>query len=411
MELTKTGVLDNTTIVRFSHATSNGAGTESHIECLNKILLQRNNMTVFYLYMPENTEEIRTELIGNGKLIRIPLKYRVFQPSPHVRFLLKAFQKCHSIIPGFSDYIPQHRDAIGINDVSRKLFSENKVDLLINHFAGSKGSLEIMRESTARKIPILVINHFHNKWFNRGPIRKQLRYASLVAGLSNVKMPRYLRSRFVNLSNGIDTDFFNPDLVSESGNQSTKRLLLLPARVVKNKGHMDLLITLLYLKKHGLDCSVVFAGSYDSPDFKSQLDNFINEHRIGNDVLFTGMISKESLRQWYAKSTLMILPTYHDEGLPRVILESQAMGLPPVSYDSGGVSESILQGQTGYYLKKGNRYGMQKSISELLTDDTKRLSMAKNGRKFILNSFSLHSLARRHELTYLKLIHPTIENG
>lgn len=410
MEITKSGMLDNTTIIRFTHATSSSAGTESHIECLNKILLKRNKMTIYYLYMPENPEEIQTQLIGKGKLIRIPMEYIPSPLSSKRNHLSRLYLKCKSYLPGF-EYIPQFRDVIQLHSITGKLLSKSKIDLLVNHFAGSRGSLEIMKEMAARSIPILVINHFHNKWFCRAAVRRQLRYARMAAGLSNVGMPRFLRTRFINLSNGIDTDFFNPELANGSIDQIIKPMLLLPARVVKSKGHIDLLKILYRLKKHGLNCSLVFAGRHDSSEFKTMLDNFIQKHRLENDVLFTGALSPESLRLWYAKSTLMVLPTYHDEGLPRVILESQAMGLPPVCYDSGGVSESILQGQTGYYLKKGDLGGMQKCIAQLLTDEKKRLFMGKNGRKFILNSFSLHTLACRHELTYFRLIHSTIDGN
>jgi hypothetical protein len=66
MEINKSGMLDNTTIIRFTHASSSNAGTEFHIDCLNKILLQRNNMTIYYLYMPEDTAEIQSFFIGKG---------------------------------------------------------------------------------------------------------------------------------------------------------------------------------------------------------------------------------------------------------------------------------------------------------------------------------------------------------
>ncbi len=408
MEIMKSGMLDNTTIIRFTHASSSSAGTEFHIESLNNILLQRNNMTIYYLYMPEDTAEIQTQFIGKGKLIRVPMKYTPSPLSSNRNLLYHFFFKCQSYLPGF-EYIPQFRNVINLHSIMNKIFTESKIDLLINHFAGSRGSLEIMKEIAARNIPILVINHFHNRWFCRAAIKRQLRYASMAAGLSNVGMPRYLRTRFVNLSNGIDTDFFNPELVDESITPGTKPLLLLPARVVKSKGHIDLLKILCNLKKHGLNCSVVFAGRYDSSEYKSLLDSFIKKNHLESNVLFTGALSPLLMRQWYAKSTLMVLPTYHDEGLPRVVLESQAMGLPPVCYDSGGVSESILQGQTGYYLKKGDLGGMQKCIVKLLTDDKKRLFMSKNGRKFVLNSFSLYSLACRHELTYFRLIYSKAE--
>lgn len=411
-KLTKSGILDNTTILRFSHATSSGAGTESHIECLNKIMLLRNNMTILYLYMPDELEQVETRYIGRGRLIHIPMEYKMKPAPQHFIPIRKLIYKCSTIIPGYGNYIPYFREAIDISAIINKMFSEYHVNLVVNHFPGSKDSLILMKETAAKKIPILVMNHFHNSWFNKKPIRKQMQYAQMAAGLSNIKMPRYLRSRFVNLSNGIDTDFFKPEVNVDSYNQdNSKPILLLPARIVKNKGHMDFLKILCYLRNNGFECSATFAGRNDSPEYKAQLDQFIREHHLSDHVFFTGTLSPDLMRNLYAKSTLMVLPTYHDEGLPRVILESQSMELPPVCYDSGGVPESIIQDQTGYYVKKGDISNMQKKILNLLTNKSKRLQMGKNGRKFIINNFSLISLAERHELTYFRLIHSTTDNS
>jgi glycosyltransferase involved in cell wall biosynthesis len=112
----------------------------------------------------------------------------------------------------------------------------------------------------------------------------------------------------------------------------------------------------------------------------------------------------DSLRLWYKKSTLVVLPTYHDEGLPRVLLEAQAMGIPPITYNSGGVSEAILNNQTGFYSKKGDLTFLRKTVAMLITDENKRAQIANNGRKFVSKNFSLNALAERHERTYLRLI-------
>ena len=303
MEIYKSGMLDNTTIVRFTHASSSGAGTESHIECLNKILLQRNKMTIYYLYMPENNAEIQTQFIGKGKLIRVPMKYTLSPLSLNRNLLSRILFKCKSFLPGFED-IPT-LDVVHLHSITEKLFSESKL-IYWSIICRSRG-LEIMKEMTAKNIPVLVINHFHNKWFYRAAIRKQLKYAAMAAGMSNVCMPRYLQNRFFNLSNGIDTDFFNPELVETTKVPFTKPTLLLPARVVKNKGHIDLLKILYHLKKHGLNCSLVFAGRYDSSEFKTQLDNFIQKHHLESDVLFTGILSPERFGSGI-KSTVVFRP-------------------------------------------------------------------------------------------------------
>ena len=80
------------------------------------------------------------------------------------------------------------------------------------------------------------------------------------------------------------------------------------------------------------------------------------------------------------------------------------MGVPPVAYNVGGMSEGILQGKTGYLVPKGNITLFTEKLKELLTNEGKRKQMGENGRKFIVNNFSLQALAVRHEEFYLKIL-------
>jgi glycosyltransferase involved in cell wall biosynthesis len=179
---------------------------------------------------------------------------------------------------------------------------------------------------------------------------------------------------------------------------------LLPARIVPNKGHLDLLQIIKNLKEHDINCLTVFAGKLYDMEYKSSLDTFIRMNNLMDNCIFTGELSQEALRQWYRDSTLTVLPTTHDEGLPRVIIESQSMKVPPVCYNAGGISEAILQNETGYFVKKGDFANLKNHIVELISNTTKRENMGTSGRNFVVNNFSLTAQAIRHEQLYLQLI-------
>ena len=414
------GILDNTTIIRFTHATDSCAGTESHLESLNRALLQRNSMTILFLYMPQNHRDYAPveHTIGRGRLIKIPLQYTSSiksQQHLHLRFPLKVLShKCGYIntrVTGIikyllnkRDYLYLSREAIDISSVSRILFEKHSVHLLVNHFIGGLDSMTIMNEAQAAGIPILVVNHYTNNLLQNRIIKKQLAYADKIAGVSGIEIPRHVRSKFINLSNGIDTELFKPvNDIDQSFFQMKSPILLLPARIVKSKGHSDLLKILIELRSQGLPCSAVFAGQEGSSDFKKKLQKFIHTYDLHQSVHFTDSVDPVTLRNWYAASSLVVLPTYQ-EGLPRVVLEAQAMEKPPLAYNAGGVPEAIIQNETGFYFRKGDRDSLRKKIAELLMNSGKRIQIGKKGRQFILQKFSLSVLAGRHERVYSQII-------
>jgi glycosyltransferase involved in cell wall biosynthesis len=90
--------------------------------------------------------------------------------------------------------------------------------------------------------------------------------------------------------------------------------------------------------------------------------------------------------------------------LPRTLLEAQAMKKPVVAYDSGGIGEALLPGETGFLVPKGSIGDLAKKIALLITDEELRLRMGKLGRELIFRKFSSSSLVDRHERLYLSAL-------
>jgi glycosyltransferase involved in cell wall biosynthesis len=97
-------------------------------------------------------------------------------------------------------------------------------------------------------------------------------------------------------------------------------------------------------------------------------------------------------------------PTYHPEGLGRVIVEAQAMETPVVAYATGGVPDGIETGRTGYLLEQGDIAGMAARIREIVESPSLRTSLANAGRQWAERQFSVAALAERHERFYMQVI-------
>ena len=105
------------------------------------------------------------------------------------------------------------------------------------------------------------------------------------------------------------------------------------------KGQKEVVDIVSILKQKGYDVKVKFAGkNYDCGVEK--LKKYAQEIGVGNAVEFVGYLDKDGLNNFLESSDLFVLPT-KTEGLPRVIIEAMAKGLPCVSTNVSGNSELI----------------------------------------------------------------------
>jgi glycosyltransferase involved in cell wall biosynthesis len=396
---------------------------EQLLEDLDRLLLSRNAMTLVRIYIARdrNRLEERYERIGRGTLVRVPFplpegdSLQLASDYEASAFSLKRALRQNvlynplvwtiltkRLITRWK--IPLRRGQLaGVGAKVADLIDRYSVDLIMLHFFGGSDSDEIVEVARKRRLPFALQNHYSNDRFMHLSIRKHAVLANGVSGVSGVGLPKYLRGRFWNLSDGIDTEFFTPANVKLHSEHS-KLTILLPARVVKPKGHLDLIKAGGMLRDRGLDIRIAFAGRTDSVRFEQELREEIVHRDLSGKVQFLGSLTQEELRDWYAASSVVAFPTYHHEGLGRVIVEAQAMKVPPVAYATGGVPEGMIPGKTGFLLRTGDIRGLADRLEELLRNNEMREQMGEEGRKFVEETFSLDALAKRHEDFYTSVL-------
>lgn len=415
------GSLNGFTLVRFAHAFETGGGMERLLDDLDRSLLMRNAMTIVRMHIaPDRTRlEEKEEAIGKGRLVLVPLPLPESEslqiapdeedqnPSLKERFrdsvLYNPF--VWRILRRFvlSRPIPRRSgQVIGAGTKTEEILSRFDANLVMLHFFGAADADEVVSVCRERGIPFCLQNHYANERFLHLSIRKHAELALAVSGMNGLDVPSYLRRKFTNLADGIDTDFFSEIHAAGDDDASEYPVLLLPARVVKPKGHGDLVRAAVQLRERGLRFKIAFAGRVDSSQFSTELKEQIKESNLKDDVLFLGNLSVKELRRWYAKARIVVFPTYHHEGLGRVIVESQAMCTPVVAYATGGVREGIRHGGTGYLVETGDVDGLSRKLTTLLNDVSLCKEMGAAGRDFVSEHYSLSSLASRHEQFYLR---------
>lgn len=419
------GRLKGLTILRFAHTCGDGGGLERYLLDLNRALGERNQLTTIQVELSYDRHRLaeQTEIYNGCRLIKIPLFAELAPQTTdtaksHNGWLIKLKDRfVEQVLCSWPVYQVFTRNYLKRRQVPRRsgepdgaglkvqeIIKQYKVDLIVLHSSGGADASEIIEQATAARVPVALVYHFSNDRLAGLSLRQQISRIAGVAGVCAVEVPHYLSGRFWNLSDGIDTEFYRPENARPLSRQISAPILLLPARITPSKGQADLLKVAAGLKRRGIRTTVVFAGRVDSPAFENELRQIAIDEELAGDVEFVGQLDPEQLRDWYAAAAVMVFPTRHHEGLGRVSVEAQAMGLPPVVYAIGGTPESILHRKTGFLVPLGDVQGMTNAVETLLRDDSLRAVMSQAGRRFAAEKFSLSALAERHEDYYLKIL-------
>jgi len=387
-----TGCLDGVTLFRFAHMLRKpqAGGVESYLHGLNRKLLERNRMQILQMYLTDVNEglSVQTEHVGRGTIVWMPSLLKA-NPEGDGAGSRPFWKKLMSKLA---------RDFIVCHDYLLSALSDFPIDLAVFHWI-SEDSPIVLDYLRKRTVPFVVFNHFENSRLKRRLIRKQIGGCRGVAGVADIGVPRFVRSGYLNLSDGIDTDFFDPEKARPGGKAYPGPVILLPSRITEGKGHLDAIHVVGRLRRQGMITTLVFAGRLESVRLLDQLRLAIVKEGIQENVVFAGELSQEDLRDWYAGSDLVILPS-RTEGLARVLLESQAMCTPVVAYSVGGTPCAIRDGVTGTLVPRLDISRFTRAVATLLHDPDKRVAMGRDSRHWIVSGFSLEALAARHEAFY-----------
>ena len=101
-----------------------------------------------------------------------------------------------------------------------------------------------------------------------------------------------------------------------------------------------------------------------------------------------------------------VLPSLYKEGLPNVLLESVSMGVPVVSSNIGGVSEIVIEGETGYMVEPGDKSSLASAIDKIWANQDIYNVMRINARKLITDKFNKAAQFERF-VSHFQALEPT----
>jgi glycosyltransferase involved in cell wall biosynthesis len=153
-------------------------------------------------------------------------------------------------------------------------------------------------------------------------------------------------------------------------------------RLVQRKGQAILLEALASLRSR-VDATVTLAGSGPAEDSLRQLAERLG---VADSVTFAGPVGQDELPLLLARHDVFCLPSFA-EGVPVVLMEAMAVGLPVVSTQIAGVPELVTDGSTGLLVPPGRADALACALLALATDEELVQKLAAAGRLVVEQRF------------------------
>ncbi len=131
-----------------------------------------------------------------------------------------------------------------------------------------------------------------------------------------------------------------------------------------------------------------------------QLKQQVQEYQLEDYVIFYGSLSQEDIKARFEQADVFIMPgRYDSEGRAEtqglVIQEAQAMELPVVVSDVGGMKYGLLLNESGLVIPEGKITAFSKAIESLLYNLELKTSMGIKGRRYVVEHYDTQVLANR----------------
>ncbi len=182
--------------------------------------------------------------------------------------------------------------------------------------------------------------------------------------------------------------------------------VLTVGRLVEKKGHEYALKAVAKLSGKGYDIEYIIAG--DGP-LRESLEVLAAQLGISDRVVFTGPVDRDEVVGLYERAHLFLLPSItaadgDKEGIPVVLMEALAVGLPALASDHSGIREIIIDGETGLLAPERNSDALAERLQYLADNPHLWPTMGRCGSRYVQANYDINILNNKLVAIYQGLI-------
>lgn len=195
---------------------------------------------------------------------------------------------------------------------------------------------------------------------------------------------------------GVDTSQFT--LVERQEKDNKNLVIVMLGRLLRQKGIFEFIEVAHRIRQHWPEVRFLWAGEEDPVHPDSIRAEWLHGQK---EIEYLGRLS--DVVSLLNDADLLLFPSSYREGVPRVVLEASATGLPTVGFDVPGVREAVRDGQTGYLVPFKDVDALIERVTSLMKDKTLRLQMGNSAREMVEKNFDQRNILEQYIKLYRDL--------
>ncbi|MBI4551365.1 MAG: glycosyltransferase family 4 protein [Candidatus Latescibacteria bacterium] len=288
---------------------------------------------------------------------------------------------------------------LAVGAIARLLSNGQPVAHVHGHFASLPTEVT-MGVAAFLDVPFSFTAHAKDIYVDANALREKMRAARFVVTCSDYNA-RYLRAlcpeahqeHVVVVRCGVPIE----EIEWAAPRSSPRPLILSVGRLVEKKAHRYLIEACGLLKDEGLAFQCLIIG--DGP-LRGVLAAEITRRHLHDCVTLHGGVPYRQVTEFYRRATMFVLPSLitdkgDREGLPVVLIEAMAFGVPVISSPTSGIPELVVDNETGLLVPPADAQALARAMVKEIRDESLRHRLSAGGRAKVEAEFDLEQNAAK----------------
>ena len=317
------------------------------------------------------------------EIIYVLLKL-VLKPVRLFKALVITFSTLRPGLKGFILQMAYFLEAMVLADRLQR----DGIEHIHNHLGDNSGTVTLIA-SKLSNIPYSISIHgphifFDGMYWSLNEKTKHSKFIACIGYFCRSQMMLYTApenwGKFEIIRCGVDLEKY-----TLRTNEAYSGTILFVGRLSEEKGVNVLIDSLALLKSQHIKFKLTILG--DGPS-RENLEQQINRLQLNDSVELLGYVDQVTIREHLSMTDIFILPSFA-EGIPVSLMEAMATGVPVITTHVGGISELVIDQQTGLLCYPSDPIGLANAIKTYISDASFKQEVISRSRMHVETAFNV----------------------